>query len=635
MTREVARCALVLLALLGATSAAWQLLRVAELLRATPLTTVLLDMTPVRARIDAAIATVVGGDVDALIRGALAGDDPGRARALAEAAERHGRSLDPATLDALAASGTLAGRTLHQVRDLGRALSGGPIRTTAGLATALAFELSPAADVRDLAREGTRAVAGQAPDRLLLGLSAAGLAATAASLAQPVAGGTALAGKAALKALLRGGRMAPELARDVRRALGSVGPGELTRLGRERAGAGGLAGTAEAARLTRAADALGAIAVARGPRTALLAAGAARSLDDLPALERIARELGGRADDAFRVLGQSAAPALRLGRAAVQLAGEIAALALALLGSLAGLAAALPRRWLVRRLRRAARAQRPLAAADRHRPSALATAPVAPHVALMQPASLLALGIALLSLPAAAETVGRAAYTVHWGGFEVASVDTALVLDAARYRLSWSGATTGFLGRLFPLESEGVSEGARAGDALLPERFAGESRRPEESRPWSVAYAPDGRAVRIDLPDDERDEREPVPAALQRGPDPLTLALETVLAAAPGLSAAATSFDGRRAMRLSASCGAAPIPVAGGDDRPRPALLCIVQGEVTAGRHRRWHDRDQARREPVRVRLERGVVGDLWWPVRIEAPTRWGLVVAHLDRDAG
>lgn len=613
MIRRGARCALVLLALLGATAAAAQLLHLVQLLRATSWATLLLDRTPVRARIDAAIATVVGGDPDALIRDALAADDPERARALADAAARHGRPLDPATADALAASRTLAARTRHQLRDLGRSLTGGPIRTGAGLAAALAFELSPAADVRDLARESARALAGDEPDRLLLGLSATGLAATTLGLAQPAAAATALAGKAALRTLLRGGRMAPELARDLRRA---------------------LTGAAPAARAARAFDALGAIALTRGPRTALLAAGAARSLDDLPALERIARELGGRADDAFRVLGRNAAPALRLGRAAARLVGEIIALALALAGSLLGLAAAVPRRWLVRRLRRLAREPGRPDASTRRRGSGLVAAPFQRHLVAMQPAPLLVLGMALVSLPASAETVARAAYTVHWGGFEVASIDTTLVLDAARYRMTWSGGTTGFLGRLFPLETEGVSEGARAGDALLPERFAGESRRAEESRPWSVAYAPDGRAIRVELPADERDEREPVPAALQRGPDPLTLALETVLAAAPGLAASATSFDGRRAMRLSASCGAAPIAAAAGDDPPRPALLCSIKGEVTAGRHRRWHDRDQARREPVRVRLEQGVVGELWWPVRIEAPTRWGTVVAHLDPDA-
>lgn len=254
----------------------------------------------------------------------------------------------------------------------------------------------------------------------------------------------------------------------------------------------------------------------------------------------------------------------------------------------------------------------------------------------MRPASILALIAALLAGPTAAETTGRAAYTVHWGGFEVAVIETRLVLEQGAYRLTWTGGTTGFLGRLYPLQSEGVSEGSRQGDSLVPARFAGESRRAAEVQPWSVAYAPDGRVVRVELPEDERDEREPVPVALQRGPDPLTLALETVLAAAPGLRASATSFDGRRAMRFAAACTPAPIAAAaGGVEETRPALLCTIAGEVTAGRHRRWRDPDRAPREPVKVRLEQGVVGDLWWPVRVEAPTRWGAVIAHLDRGPG
>jgi cytochrome c553 len=367
MTRRAARCALVLLALVGGTGAAWHLLRVFELLRDNPWTTVLLDLTPVQARIDAAIAAAVGGDVDALVLEALAADDPARAAALAEAAACHGRPLDPATLDALAASRTLIGRTAHQARDLGRALSGGPIRTGAGLATAIAFELSPAADVRDIAREGSRMFKGEPPDRLLLGLSVLGLGATAASVAQPATGGATLAGKAVLKAMLRAGRTTPALALDLRRALGGIGPEVLLRyaprLAPEPAAARGLAGAADAARLSRAAEALGAIAVTRGPRTALLAAGAARSLDDLPALERIARELGSQADNAFRILGHSAAPALRLWRAAWWLAGEIAAGVLVILAAFAGLILAVPRRWLRRQLRRLAASPRPAALA--------------------------------------------------------------------------------------------------------------------------------------------------------------------------------------------------------------------------------------------------------------------------------
>ena len=50
-------------------------------------------------------------------------------------------------------------------------------------------------------------------------------------------------------------------------------------------------------------------------------------------------------------------------------------------------------------------------------------------------------------------------------------------------------------------------------------------------------------------------DREPVPKALRRGPDPLSLAVEAALGAAAGRTLEGTSFDGRRAAEARLSCG--------------------------------------------------------------------------------
>jgi hypothetical protein len=236
---------------------------------------------------------------------------------------------------------------------------------------------------------------------------------------------------------------------------------------------------------------------------------------------------------------------------------------------------------------------------------------------------------------AVAETL-VAEYRVTWAGLEIGRFEAEVRSDADNYRASYQARTTGFLDWLVGFASEGSSEGRWAGGALRPRQHEGQSRWRDRSTEWWVRFEPDGRAAEVRLPPAERADREPVPPALQVAPDPLALLLQAIAAAEPAVERVRTSFDGRRALRFRLACADESLPAAfaaGGPAQP-PALRCTVSGELLAGASKRWRNRggsSDARRS-VDVRLARGIVAGGFWPVAIEAPSRYGTVAAHLVR---
>jgi hypothetical protein len=96
------------------------------------------------------------------------------------------------------------------------------MRSGMAISGAIAADVSGFGDLRDLAREGGKWVEGKEADALVLGLSAAGLAITAATwtslgAALPVRGGLSLT-----KALQKSGRLSKSLADDLTRVAGAA-----------------------------------------------------------------------------------------------------------------------------------------------------------------------------------------------------------------------------------------------------------------------------------------------------------------------------------------------------------------------------------------------------------------------------
>jgi hypothetical protein len=226
-----------------------------------------------------------------------------------------------------------------------------------------------------------------------------------------------------------------------------------------------------------------------------------------------------------------------------------------------------------------------------------------------------------------------AAYELTWSGLEIGRFETRLTADGATYRVAYAARTTGFLGWLFPFSSTGSSEGAMADPGPMPARYVVESQRRGETTAWVVDFGPKGEVERLDLTMLLDEERDPVPPALQKAPDPLALALRATRIAAPGARFEEVSFDGKRAVRFALACADAEQAVAPEDDPAVPirrALDCTVDGELVAGASRRWRGERETERPPARLLLSREIVPGRYWPVRVEAETRFGAVVVRL-----
>jgi len=172
-------------------------------------------------RFDAEVAVREIGD-------ALDKDDVELAESFAALAEARGIAV-PAELKARLAEGQSPGmRSSRAAGNFGRGFITGHTEDAAGLAGAAAGDLIGWGDVRDLAREGWHALFGQPVNRLLVGMSAAGLAVTAWTYLSAGAAAPAREGLSVAKAAGRAEHLGEGLAESVGR---SVANGRVERVG--------------------------------------------------------------------------------------------------------------------------------------------------------------------------------------------------------------------------------------------------------------------------------------------------------------------------------------------------------------------------------------------------------------------
>jgi hypothetical protein len=232
------------------------------------------------------------------IAGALDKDDIELAESFVALAEERGLAVPEDLKARLARAQSPGMRSSRAAGNFGRGFITGQTDDTAGLVGAATGDLIGWGDVRDLAREGWHALSGQNVNRLLVGMSAAGLAVTAwtylsAGAAAPVREGLSVA-----KAAGRAERLGQGLVESVGR---SVVNGNAERVG------------------VALAD-LGTVESKAGTRAALQGLREAEDITEVSKLKQLANVKGRSTLAILKTLGRSA---FMLGAVAVTAAGWI------------------------------------------------------------------------------------------------------------------------------------------------------------------------------------------------------------------------------------------------------------------------------------------------------------------------
>jgi hypothetical protein len=266
---------------------------------------------------DRAVANTLDAQVaQREIEAALAADDPDLADSFLELARERGISLDPALVTRVAENHSAAARARRAAGSFARGLVTGEPQDGAGVAGMLAGDLFVFGDIRDAVREGTRLIAGEEPDHLILGLAAAGLAVTAGTYASLGGATPARAGLSLVKAAGRSGRITAPLAQWIGRSARGFVDGPAMRAALSRASlshpALALRAVRDAVKIEKAGGLIdlvqdvGRVQRKAGTRAALDGLKIAESPKDVSRLARLSAAKGGKTRAILKLAGRGA-----------------------------------------------------------------------------------------------------------------------------------------------------------------------------------------------------------------------------------------------------------------------------------------------------------------------------------------
>ncbi len=158
------------------------------------------------------LAAKSSADYQAVAEQALTERDEDLAASVAALAERNGVLLPPDLQSRINAAQARAASRIGE--DAWNGFLHGDAPNEAALAGAVAADITGVGDLRDLYRQATRYLNGEEVDGLTIGLAAAGLGLTAATVASFGLTLPERAGLSTLKAVRRTGRLSPALARE-------------------------------------------------------------------------------------------------------------------------------------------------------------------------------------------------------------------------------------------------------------------------------------------------------------------------------------------------------------------------------------------------------------------------------------
>lgn len=287
------------------------------------------------------------------IAAALAAGDPELARSFVALAHSRGVPLSGALVTEVDAAERAAAGVASKAASFTRGLIGGEPDDLMSLAGTAAGDLFVFGDIRDAAREGSRWAAGQEADRLILGLSAVGIAITAGTYASLGAGAPARIGLSVVKAARKTGRLGTSMGEAVARSLRGVVDWSGLRRAMARASltepALAVRGVREAVKIEKADDLfrltrdVGRVQTKAGTRAAFDGLKLAESPREMARIAKLSEKQGGKTRAILKFLGRGA---IALTAAAFDLALWVLWAALLLWGFLSSFKGAVERTTL-------------------------------------------------------------------------------------------------------------------------------------------------------------------------------------------------------------------------------------------------------------------------------------------------
>ena len=174
--------------------------------------------------------SVTTAQLDARVAQALDKNDIDDATVYAGVAAYMNRQLSPQTQARLTSALSTTATIARNATGFAGGFITGEGGSTAAMAGALTSDVTVVGDVRDIGQEGGKLVAGQSYNRLVLGLSVLGVAATVATVATGGGGVVARLGASTLKIAARAGTLTADFVRELTRLVDrAVNAPELAR----------------------------------------------------------------------------------------------------------------------------------------------------------------------------------------------------------------------------------------------------------------------------------------------------------------------------------------------------------------------------------------------------------------------
>lgn len=257
-------------------------------------------------------------------------------------------------------------------------------------------------------------------------------------------------------------------------------------------------------------------------------------------------------------------------------------------------------------------------------------------------AALLTAALAATSANAAAAAQSerlKLSYALYVGGLSALDGAVELTSRPGGYEVNLAAETKGLIGWLTEWRTRSVSRGAWRGGEAATQEHESQNLWRGQTRSVSLRYDAARAASVTAVPDTAADDRDPIPPEMLRATlDPLSgfLVVMEALRRGEGCGRTIAAFDGRRwfDMRFR-DLGPETLPPGGYSSFDGKARRCAVEYVAIAGykrspeRNMFWRN-SAGERPPVQVWFAEVAPGAPPAPVRMEAETPFGAVVAHL-----